>query len=538
MKTIKGNIVDVVNKEIFKGEIYFTNKIEKIVRKNVDENQFILPGFVNAHVHIESSMLCPSEFSKQVVKHGTVAVVTDPHEIANVLGVKGINFMINDAENGPVKVFFGAPSCVPATSFETSGCTINSDEIKRLLSKKEIYFLSEMMNFPGVIFNDTEVNAKLKLAKYFNKPIDGHAPGLKGKDLKKYVSSGISADHECFDISEAFEKIKLGMKIQIREGSAAKNFEALYPLIDSHPDMVMFCTDDSHPDDLINGHINLIAKKAFAKKLNYFNILRACSYNPVKHYNLPVGLLQTNDPADFVVANNKFFSHIISVYINGDDKLNNVSSFKSALSPNNFNTSFINKKDISFKNNGNFCNVISVLDGELITKRERLNYTEVFEKDDKLKSGFNKIVVKNRYNKSAKPIIGIVKNFNIKTGAIASTIAHDSHNIISIGASDKEIIKAINIVIKTKGGISACNNNLSEILPLEIAGLMTSKNGNWVAKKYKSISDFAKTKLGSTLHAPFMTMSFLALLVIPELKIGDKGLFDIRTLQFVNLFEN
>lgn len=538
MNTIKGNIVDVVNKEIYKGEIFFTDVIEKIERKNVEETQFILPGFVNAHVHIESSMLSPFEFSKQVVKHGTVAIVTDPHEIANVLGIEGVNYMIENAKKGPVKVFFGAPSCVPSTTFESSGSVINSKDIDELLSRNEIFFLSEMMNFPGVIFGNKEVHAKLNAAKKYNKPVDGHAPGLSKIDIQKYISSGISTDHECFNIQEAIDKISFGMKVQIREGSAAKNFEALFPLIESHPEMIMLCTDDSHPDDLLNGHINILAKRAFEKNLDYFNVLRTCSYNPIKHYNLPVGLLQKGDAADFIICTDKYASNIFSVYINGNEKLSENYSQFSSTSPNNFKATSISEKNISFKNIGKFCNIISVIDGELITQKEKLNYSDVFNNDNSFKPGFNKIVVINRYEKNATPVIGIVKNFNIKNGAIASTIAHDSHNIISIGDSDFEITKAINLVIESKGGISACNKNNSELLPLEIAGIMTSKNVEWVAEKYKAISDFAKKELGTNLNAPFMTMSFLALLVIPELKIGDKGLFDIRTLEFVTLFEN
>jgi adenine deaminase len=538
MNTIKGNIVDVVNKEIYKGEIFFTDVIEKIERKNVEETQFILPGFVNAHVHIESSMLSPFEFSKQVVKHGTVAIVTDPHEIANVLGIEGVNYMIENAKKGPVKVFFGAPSCVPSTTFESSGSVINSKDIDELLSRNEIFFLSEMMNFPGVIFGNKEVHAKLNAAKKYNKPVDGHAPGLSKIDIQKYISSGISTDHECFNIQEAIDKISFGMKVQIREGSAAKNFEALFPLIESHPEMIMLCTDDSHPDDLLKGHINLLAKRAFEKNLDYFNVLRTCSYNPIKHYNLPVGLLQKGDAADFIICTDKYASNISSVYINGKEKLTENYTQFSSLSPNNFKAASISEKDISFKNIGKFCNIISVIDGELITQKEKLNYSDVFNNDNSFKPGFNKIVVINRYEKNATPVIGIVKNFNIKNGAIASTIAHDSHNIISIGDSDFEIAKAINLVIESKGGISACNEIQSELLPLEIAGIMTSKNVEWVAEKYKAISDFAKKELGTNLNAPFMTMSFLALLVIPELKIGDKGLFDIRTLEFVTLFEN
>lgn len=537
MRKISGNIVDVVNKIIYKGEIYFTDKIEKIVKKNKVENQFILPGLINSHVHIESSMLSPLEFSKQVVKHGTVAVVTDPHEIANVLGLKGINYMLINAKNAPIKIYFGAPSCVPATVFENAGAELNSKQIDELFNNNKVHFLSEMMNFPGVIFDDKKVRSKLNIAKKYNKPIDGHAPGLSGKNLEKYIKSGITTDHECFDLKEALEKIKYGMKIQIREGSAAKNFEALYSLIDSHADKVMICTDDSHPDDLINGHIDLIINKAFNKKLDYFNIIRSCTFNPIKHYNLPVGLIQEKDNADFVICSNKYYNNISSVFINGKNVLKNNYKKINLKPPNNFKASKIDIKDIELYKTGNFCNVISVIDGELITKKEKIKIENIFNKNN-IKYGFNKIVVLNRYKKNIKPVVGVIKNFNIKKGAIASTIAHDSHNIISIGKNDNEIVKAINLLIKSKGGISACFEKTNLILPLEIGGLMTNKSAIEVSKKYKKLNDFAIKTLGCTLKSPFMTMSFMALLVIPELKIGDKGLFDIRTLEFVNLFEN
>lgn len=538
MNKISGNIVDVVNKSIYKGEIYFTDKIEKIIKTENVVQQFILPGLVNSHVHIESSMLSPMEFAKQVVKHGTVAVITDPHEITNVLGINGINYMLKNAKNAPIKIYFGAPSCVPATTFESSGAVLNSEQIEELFKNKKVHFLSEMMNFPGVIFDDIEVHKKLKIAQKYNKPIDGHAPGLTGLELEKYINSGVTTDHECFTLNEALDKIKLGMKIQIREGSAAKNFEALHSLIDSNPNMVMLCTDDSHPDDLIKGHINLIIKKAFDKKLNYFNILRSCTINPIKHYNIPVGILQVNDKADFVICNDKYYNKINSVFINGIDVLKNTYEQIDKNSPNNFKADFININDIKIIINGNFCNVISVKDGELITKKEKIKSEQIFKKNNELINGFNKIVVLNRYKKNIKPIVGIIKNFNIKQGAIASTIAHDSHNIIAIGKSEEDIANAINLLVKSKGGISACYEKTNKLLSLEIGGIMTNKSAIEVAKKYKSISDFAINKLGCTLKAPFMTMSFMALLVIPELKIGDKGLFDIRTLKFVNLFEN
>ena len=541
MTIIKGNIVDIVNKEIFKGEIHFTEKIEKIIRKEVEDEQYILPGFVNSHMHIESSMLSPFEFAKEAVKHGTIAIVTDPHEIANVCGVKGINYMIENARFAPIKIFFGAPSCVPATKYETSGNILNAKIIDELLQRKEIYFLSEMMDFPGVINDDFDVHEKLRYAKKYNKPVDGHAPGISGQDLKKYVESGISTDHECFTIAEAENKLALGMKVQIREGSAAKNFEQLFPIIDSHPDSVMICTDDSHPDDLIKGHINLIAQRAWQKGLNYFNVLCSVTINPIQHYHLPVGFLQVGQPADFIVTSDKYASEIYSTFVHGEDKkADTIIQSPPVNILNNFNADPISLFDITIKENGPFVNVICIDDGELITSHKKYSYSTVFDSEGNIKSPFNKIVVLNRYSKKAKPVCGIVENFNLKIGALASSIAHDSHNIICIGCNDENIVDAINTLIKNKGGITAVHleENISHSLPLEIAGLMTSKNAAWVAEKYNVLNNFAKTNLGTTLYAPFMTMSFLSLLVIPELKIGDKGLFDIRIPGFVNLFTN
>lgn len=540
MKIIRGNIVDVVAREIFEGEIHFTDKIEKIIRKPVKEKQYILPGFVNAHVHIESSMLSPSAFSNEAIKHGTVAIVSDPHEIANVLGVPGIDYMIKNAENACIKIFFGVPSCVPATSFEGNGKTINSEEVSQLLKRDDIYYLSEMMNYPGVIFDDSEVHAKLNFAKQNNKPIDGHAPGVTGKDLKKYVQSGISTDHECSTIEEALEKISCGMKIQIREGSAAKNFEALYPLINSHPDFVMLCTDDTHPNDLLNGHINILLQRAWNYELDYFNALRSATVVPIEHYRLPVGYLQVGQPADFITCEDKFANAISSVYINGVDKRATLSVSKKVTPLNYFSVKFLGVNDISFPAPGSFINVIRIKDGELITFREKMKFSDVFNSNMTLKKGFNKIVVINRYSENSKPEVGIIKDFHLTSGAIAGTIAHDSHNLIAVGKDDENIVTAMNLIVEYKGGISACNVNIHRklILPLEIAGLMSSKNAEWISKKYNELNTFSKDVLGTNLHSPFMTMSFLSLLVIPELKLGDKGLFDIRTLEFVNLFEN
>ncbi|MBE9469254.1 MAG: adenine deaminase [Bacteroidetes bacterium] len=539
---ISGTIADVVNKRFYKGVVKVRdNKIIDIVKKDNVENQFILPGLIDSHIHIESSMLVPSEFAKLAVLHGTVATVSDPHEIANVLGIEGVDFMINNSKTVPFKFFFGAPSCVPATGFETSGFELNSADIENLLKRDDIYYLSEMMNFPGVIYNDNEVINKINLSKKFNKPIDGHAPGLSGNDLKKYVDSGISNDHECSTIEEALEKINCGMKIQIREGSAAKNFEALCKLIDSHPDKVMLCSDDLHPDNLIQGHINKLIKKAQKKGFDFFNILRAATYNPVKHYGLNVGLLQKNDPADFIVVDNLDDFNVLKTFVNGQKVAENNNALfdtKKAEIINNFSVKGISKNDLIVKaENDKTMNLINAFDGELYTKG--ITVKPKIENNcivSDIENDILKIVVVNRYDEKAKPAVGFVKGFALKRGAIASSIAHDSHNIICVGTNDTDILSAITKIIDNKGGIVACNEKNIYDLPLPIAGLMSNKSGKEVASQYKFLNDKA-LEFGSKFAAPFMSLAFMALLVIPELKIGDKGLFDVNKFKLTSLFQ-
>ncbi len=540
--SVKGNIVDVVSRRIFPGEIFVENgKIVNILERNEEYENYILPGLIDSHVHIESSMLIPSRFSYFAVKNGVVAVITDPHEIANVLGIKGVDFMIEDSKKVPLKVYFGAPSCVPATSFETSGAVLDSKAVNELLKRKEIYFLSEMMNFPGVVFGDEEVLKKIEAAKKHGKPVDGHAPGLSGEDLKKYVQAGISTDHECFTLEEAEEKIALGMKIQIREGSAAKNFEALYPLIDKYPDKVMLCTDDSHPDDLKKGYINKIVKMAFAKGLDVFNVLRAATLNPVKHYGLDVGLLQEGDFADFIVVDNLENFNVLQTYINGQkiyDGENVLFDFPELTEkPNKFVKNYLMEDDLRIEPKSSKIRVIKAFDGELITetivadaKIENNNVVSDVEND------ILKIIVLNRYQK-AKPAIGFITGIGLKQGAIATTVAHDSHNIIAVGVNDYEILKVVNKLIDLNGGlvVSKGDENL-EYLTLDVAGLMSAENNPLtVAEQYENLNKLAK-ELGTPLHAPFMTLSFMALLVIPELKLSDKGLFDGKAFKFTVLF--
>lgn len=538
--SVKGNVVDVVSRRVYGAEVFIEDgSVQRIEECENVGGKFIMPGFVDAHVHIESSMLVPQEFAKLAVRHGTVATVSDPHEIANVMGVKGVEFMLDDAAKVPLKFNFGVPSCVPATSFETSGYVLNSADVKSLLERDDLNSLSEMMNFPGVIFGDAEVLKKLEYARALGKPIDGHAPGLSGEQLKVYADSGITTDHESISVDEAVEKIKLGIKLQIREGSAAKNFEALWPVLNMYPESVMLCTDDCHPDDLVEKHISDLAKRAIEKGVELFNVLRAVSYNPIKHYKLDVGMLQVGDPADFIVVNDLKNFDVLETYIKGekvysDNKvLFNVNPF---VNINNFNVSAIKVADISVKHNGLKQKVIVVKDGDLYTGME---LSDVKSVNGVIESDTNKdilkIVVVNRY-KNKKPVVGLIKNFGFKKGAIAGSVAHDSHNIIAVGVNDAEICQAINLVIKEKGGIVAAYGDDEHVLPLPVAGLMSNKSGKEVARLYEKINEKA-VEWGSKLKAPFMTLSFMALLVIPELKIGDKGLFDGSKFKLTNLSE-
>ncbi len=535
---VQGNIVDIQNKRIFKGEITVQNgKITSIEAVEHSVEQYIIPGFVDAHIHIESSMLVPSEFAKIAVTHGTVATVSDPHEIANVVGVKGVHFMIENGKKVPLKFNFGAPSCVPATSFESAGAVIDSDDIKQLMANPDIKYLAEMMNYPGVLFDDEEVMKKLAWAKHYNKPIDGHAPGLRGDDITKYIGAGISTDHECFTFDEGLEKLQKGMKVIIREGSAAKNFEALIDLLSEHYKNMMFCSDDKHPDDLLLGHINQLCERAVAKGIDVFKILKVACINPVKHYNLDVGLLQNGDDADFVVLEDLEKFKVLQTYINGELVAENGQSFVKSVDfevLNNFDT---DKKEVSaflYPSTAKKIRVIEAKDGELVTNE--IHADALIEKGNLVSNTQEdvlKMTVVNRY-KNEKPSIAFIKNFGLKEGAIASSVGHDSHNIIAVGVSDEAICKAVNLLIENKGGVCAVSSSEEKVVPLPVAGIMSDKSAVEIGKSYAELDRMSK-KMGSTLRAPYMTLSFMALLVIPSLKLSDKGLFDGNTFQFTSL---
>lgn len=542
--SVKGLLADVWKQKIYPTEITVENgKIKAITEIEFSaetEGKYILPGFIDSHVHIESSMLVPSEFARLAVVHGTVATVSDPHEIANVFGVKGVEFMIENGKQVNFKFNFGAPSCVPATSFETAGAALTSEDVKHLLQKDEIKYLSEMMNFPGVLHKDEEVMKKIAAAHALRKPVDGHAPGLRSEEAKQYIEAGISTDHECFTAEEALDKLQHGMKILIREGSAAKNFEALIGLLDDHYKQMMFCSDDKHPDSLAEGHINQLCARAVAKGIDVFKVLRAACINPVEHYDLNVGLLRPGNAADFIITTDLENFKVAATYINGQlvakDGKSLIDSVK-VDSINNFNCNEINTAQLKmFTGDYSFFDnkfpMIEALDGQLITNKllyqpkiAEGNLTSDTEKD------LLKLVVINRYH-DAPVAKAFIKNFGLRQGAIASSVAHDSHNIIAVGTDDDSLAKAVNLVIREKGGVSCVTANDEKIFPLPVAGLMSAEDGYKVAAAYTAIDKMAKDA-GSTLAAPFMTLSFMALLVIPHLKLSDKGLFDGDIFQFL-----
>lgn len=538
--TIAGNVVDIISKKIFKGEVTIQDGlIASIKEVDAAPDCYILPGLVDSHVHIESSLLIPSRFADLVVRKGTLGVVTDPHEIANVLGEIGIDFMINDARKTPLEIRFGVPSCVPATPFETSGFTLGANKVESLLKREEVVCLAEVMDYPGVINEELEVMKKIIATKRLGKKIDGHAPGVKGEDLRKYVAAGVSADHECSNLEEALEKLKLGMMIQIREGSAAKDFEALYSLVDSHPDRVMLCTDDTHPDDLFEyGHIDKLIRMGLDKGCNLMNLLRASSYNAIKHYGLDLGLLQVGDSADFIVIDNPESFKVESSYMKGECIYKKGDVFfdsHNEILLNNFYRKEIKLQDIQIEAKNCDVHVMTVSDGDLLTgwtqkrpKAEEGNFVSDTDQD------LLKMVVMSRYN-NEKPVVGFAKGFGFKKGAISGSIAHDSHNIIAVGTNDSDILNALNSLILLKGGMVASEDGETRSVRLDVAGLMSNKRGEDLLLEYKHLSGFTK-KFGSNFRSPFMTLAFMSLLVIPKLKLSDKGLFDVEQFKLIDLY--
>ncbi|MBW2339555.1 MAG: adenine deaminase [Deltaproteobacteria bacterium] len=539
---ISGNIVDVVDGKIFPGTLEIVDgKIARIIAQSEKVYPtYIIPGFIDSHIHVESSMLTPSEFGRLAVIHGTVGAICDPHEIANVLGIDGIRYMMDDGASVPFKFFWGAPSCVPATDQETAGARIGVREVGRLLTMDKFVCLSEVMNVPGVLEGDPDLIAKIDLAKSFNKVIDGHAPGLGGEALKRYIGTGISTDHECVTYSEALEKIRLGMKIQIREGSAAKNFNDLIPIARHHAHRCMFCSDDKHPDDVTTGNINRLVQRAIGWGIEPMDVLKIASLNPIRHYGLEVGLLQLGDPADFLIVDDLESLRILNTVIDGRLVANNARTKIPETPKKRVNVFRARQKgagDFKVRKRGGKIHVIEARDGQLITGHVQKVPKVVGGNlvSDPLRD-ILKIAVVNRY-KDGPPSVGFVRNFGFKTGAIGSSVAHDSHNIVAVGVSDGDISRAVNLIIRSQGGISAVSEKREKALPLPVVGIMSDLTYEEVARRYQELDTFAK-ELGSGLTAPFMTLSFMALLVIPEIKISDRGLFDVLNFELIDLFSS
>jgi adenine deaminase len=540
--SIRANLVDIHHERIFPAEVTISAGRIADIREPASAakcDTYLTPGFIDAHVHVESSLLVPAEFARAVVVHGTVATVSDPHEIANVLGVDGVHYMLASAAHRPLKICFGAPSCVPATRFETAGAVLNAADVAQLLADERIGYLAEVMNFPGVIQGDVDLLEKIHAARQRNKPVDGHAPQLRGAAARDYFATGVTTDHECVSYDEALEKIGLGVKILIREGSAARNYAALAPLLKAHSDSCMFCSDDLHPDILLTGHIDRLVRRAVAEGYDLMQVLRCACVNPVNHYRLPVGLLRVGDPADFVELNNLADFRVLRTFIdgqlvaeNGQPKLQHIA----ATPLNRFEQILRKASEFCVPATSSQLRFIEAFDGELITgslvttPRVEHGLAVADPSRDLLK-----IVVVNRYH-AAPPAVAFIKGFGLKRGAIASSVAHDSHNLVAVGADDELLTAAINAVIAAGGGLAVADGENTELLSLPVAGLMSREPYDKVAAAYSHLDARAK-ELGSQLRAPFMTLSFMALLVIPALKLSDRGLFDCSRGEFVPLFQ-
>jgi adenine deaminase len=541
--SVRSNVVDLAARTVTPAEVHVVDsKIASINSLPAGEavEGYLVPGFIDAHVHVESSMLVPTEFARAAVVHGTVGSVSDPHEIGNVLGVAGVEYMLAQGDQTPFKFCFGAPSCVPATTFETAGATITVAEVEALLDDPRIGYLSEMMNFPGVLNGDPECLAKIAASLGCGKPVDGHAPGLRGEVAAKYVAAGMTTDHECFTIEEARDKLAAGCKISIREGSAARNFDALAPLIAQHPGMVMLCSDDKHPDELEIGHINLLLRRAVAGGADAFDALRAACQTPVEHYALPIGLLRVGDPADFVEIDSLTAFNVRRTWIDGVLVAENGETLLPRIEPavaNNFVAREVRAEELALPAAGvSQLRVIEAIDGQLITNslsfKPKVHAGNIVSD---LANDVLKLVVVNRYA-DAEPAIAFIKNFGLTRGAIASSVAHDSHNVIAVGVDDTDISTAMSLVMENQGGLSAASHKdgVAEALPLPVAGLMATGTCQEVGAAYGKLDKLAK-QWGSPLRAPYMTLSFMALLVIPSLKLSDKGLFDGDRFEFVSL---
>ncbi len=539
MRRFTGSVVDVVAGRVYPGHIDVEGeRVARVIEDSAARGPYLMPGFVDAHVHVESSLLPPAEFARVAVTHGTAACVSDPHEVGNVCGLDGLSAMLRDAARSPMRFVFGAPSCVPATGFETSGAVIDAASVASLLDDPAWGYLSEVMNYPGVLSGDVEVLAKIAAARARSKPVDGHAPGLRGDDARRYAAAGISTDHECASIEEAREKLDAGMSILIREGSAAKNYEALRPLIDSHPGRVMLCSDDKHPDDLAAGHIDALVRRALVDGHELFNVLRAATLAPARHYRIPCGLLREGDPADLLVVDDLGAPRARETWLRGALVAREGTSLlpRAPMSPlNAFGAAPIAPRSLRVEARSTRVRAIVARDGQLVTGSTEVAL-DASEGALVARDGDDvaKLVVLNRYRPAA-PSVAFARGFGIHRGAIASSVSHDSHNIIAAGRDDASLARAINAVVAMRGGLALVDGEAVRTLPLPIAGLMSDGDGWAVARDYAAMAE-ATRALGSTLRAPWMTLSFMALLVIPSLKLSDRGLFDGDRFAFTSVY--
>ena len=551
-QTVKGHILDVVNREIFDGELVIDDgKISCVRRCPLEAGTawpYLLPGFIDSHVHIESTMLVPSQYARMVVSNGTIGVMADAHEIGNVLGVEGVDFMISNGREATFNFLFGAPSCVPdlGGDFETCGATISADVIARMMQRADIGFLTEMMNFTGVLGGDAEVMRKIQVTLSAGKPVDGHVPDLPFSELQRYAAAGITTNHECSRLDEGRDNIRAGMMVIIREGSAAKDYEQLKPLIGEHPDSVMFCTDDITPDDLARGQIDEMVRRALADGYDLWDILRAACINPQRHYQVNWGLLRAGDPATFIVVDDLTpHFHVERTYIRGEevyrrhDTVCHTTSSATAdglssvdEAPNNFVAKPISAADIAFDiQPGDTVHIIHATDGSLLTGHDQVTVTGDPQTDARYPwDDVQKIVVLNRYDADAKPVVGMVRGFGIRSGAMAGSVAHDCHNIVAIGADDESIVRAVNHVVEMRGGLVAVGADDLLDLPLPIAGIMSPLSCFEVAMRSNQLHDMV-CRLGSTMRSPFITMAFMCLPVIPDLKITDRCLMDTKNMK-------
>lgn len=544
--SVEGNVVDVEGRRVFRGKVNVEgNKIVSIVAGEpaaiTDKGPFILPGFIDSHVHIDDSLLAPYEFARGSVRGGTIAAVCDPHEIANVMGMQGIEYMVKQSKQSPYKFFYGAPACVPPSDFEMAGAELGPKELKELLASPDIHHMAEFMDFYGVIHDNPKTMEKIRITKEAGKPIDGHAPLLTGAELDKYIAAGISTDHECSIIEEAREKVKKGMKVIVREGSAAPDLRGIHQIIDEAPDMVMLCTDEWHPNDMLyKGHVDYIVRTAIELGCDVFNVLRAASINPVKHYKIPVGGLKEGDLADFIVVDSLKEMNVLQTYIEGTLVYDNKNVLIPPMTPaivNNFQiTDPVTPDDLAIFADSKVINVIEVFDKKLFTRKIVSNVTvsAVNNAIANPTEDILKLVAVNRYQKE-KPVCGFVKGFGLQSGALAYSICHDSHNIVCVGVTDEDMAKAINIVIKNKGGGAISNGGKTTCLPLPIGGLMSDRELEEVGEKYEELQEVAR-QMGCKLANPFGTLSFIGVTSIPEIRITVRGIFDVDANKLIGVF--